>query len=75
MRLFDRTSKGAVPTRFGRVVIERGEALLRDAQALRREVDLLAGLGWLHLSGSKTRCSRDGRTSASPVSVPTTILA
>jgi len=42
--LFDRTTKGVVPTAFGRVLLDRGEAVLRDAARLRREIDLLAGL-------------------------------
>ncbi len=42
--LFDRTRKGAIPTAFGRVLLERGEALLRSEANLRREIQLLAGL-------------------------------
>jgi len=42
--LFDRTPKGVVPTAFGRVLLDRGQAVLRDAARLRREIDLLAGL-------------------------------
>jgi DNA-binding transcriptional LysR family regulator len=42
--LFDRTTKGVVPTAFGRVLIDRGQAVLRDAARLRQEIDLLAGL-------------------------------
>ena len=42
--LFDRTRKGAIPTVFGRVLLERGESLLRDDADLRREIQLLAGL-------------------------------
>lgn len=42
--LFDRTRKGAIPTAFGRVLLERGEAVLRSEANLRREIQLLAGL-------------------------------
>ena len=42
--LFDRTRKGAIPTVFGRVLLERGESMLRDDADLRREIQLLAGL-------------------------------
>lgn len=42
--LFDRTRKGAIPTAFGRVLLERGEAVLRSEASLRREIQLLAGL-------------------------------
>jgi DNA-binding transcriptional LysR family regulator len=44
VRLFDRGRGGAVPTVFGQAVIERGAALLRDASALRAELQALAGL-------------------------------
>jgi DNA-binding transcriptional LysR family regulator len=44
LRLFDRGRGGAVPTVFGLTVIERGAALLRDADALRAELKALAGL-------------------------------
>ena len=44
MRLFDRGRVGAVPTVYGRAVIERGSALLRDASALHEELNALAGL-------------------------------
>ena len=44
VRLFDRGRTGAVPTVFGRAVIERGTALVRDAHALRAELQALAGL-------------------------------
>lgn len=40
--LFDRTRKGAVPTAFGRVLIERGEAVVRSEASLRREIELIA---------------------------------
>jgi len=43
-QLFDRTRKGAIPTAFGRVLLERGESMLRDDADLRREIQLLAGL-------------------------------
>jgi DNA-binding transcriptional LysR family regulator len=42
--LFDRTRKGAIPTPFGRVVLERGESMLKSDDDLRREIKLLAGL-------------------------------
>jgi DNA-binding transcriptional LysR family regulator len=42
--LFDRTRKGAIPTMFGRVLLDRGESMLRDDADLRREIQLLAGL-------------------------------
>jgi DNA-binding transcriptional LysR family regulator len=42
--LFDRTRKGAIPTVFGRVLLERGESMLRDDADLHREMQLLAGL-------------------------------
>jgi DNA-binding transcriptional LysR family regulator len=45
VRLFDRSHKGVVPTPYGRLVLERGEAVLRSEMDLRREVRLLAGLG------------------------------
>ncbi len=44
MRLFDRGRSGATPTVFGQAVIERGATLLRDADALRAELNALAGL-------------------------------
>ncbi len=44
LRLFDRGRVGAVPTVFGRAVIERGALLVRDANALRAELQALAGL-------------------------------
>ena len=43
-RLFDRTRKGAIPTLFGRVLLERGESMLKSDADLRREIQLLAGL-------------------------------
>jgi len=42
--LFDRSHKGVVPTVFGRVLLERGEAVLRREADLRREIQLLAGM-------------------------------
>jgi len=42
--LFDRGRHGVEPTVFGRVVLERGRALLRDRDSLDREVELLKGL-------------------------------
>jgi DNA-binding transcriptional LysR family regulator len=49
VRLFDRGHKGLEPTAFGRVLLERSEALLSGEADLRREIQLLAGLetGWL----------------------------
>jgi DNA-binding transcriptional LysR family regulator len=44
VRLFDRGRGGAVPTVFGQAVMDRGAALLRDASALRAELQALAGL-------------------------------
>lgn len=44
VKLFDRSHKGVEPTAFGRVLLERGETLLGDAGALRREIELLAGV-------------------------------
>ena len=38
VRLFDRGTHGAEPTVFGRVVLERGAALVRDVQALHGEI-------------------------------------
>ena len=42
--LFDRTRKGAIPTPFGRVLLDRGVSILRSDADLRREIQLLAGL-------------------------------
>ncbi|HYN61563.1 MAG TPA: LysR family transcriptional regulator [Rubrivivax sp.] len=42
--LFDRTSKGVVPTAFGLVLLERGDTLLKREADLRREIGLVAGL-------------------------------
>ena len=42
--LFDRARSGVVPTAFGRVLLQRGESLLRAHADLRREIQLLAGL-------------------------------
>lgn len=50
VRLFDRTRTGVVPTSFGRVFIERAEQVLRSESALRREIELLAGIEEGHLS-------------------------
>lgn len=44
VRLFDRGRSGAVPTAFGRVFVERADALLRSDAELRRELQLLAAL-------------------------------
>jgi len=44
VRLFDRMRKGAIPTPFGRVLLERGESMLKSDDDLRREIRLLAGL-------------------------------
>lgn len=45
VRLFERSRKGAIATAFGRVLIERADVLLRGHSDLRRELQLLAGLG------------------------------
>ena len=50
LRLFDRGRGGAAPTVFGQTVIERGATLLRDADALRAELNALAGLDTGQLS-------------------------
>jgi DNA-binding transcriptional LysR family regulator len=42
--LFDRSPKGVTPTAFGRVLLERGDIVLKRAVDLRREIELLAGL-------------------------------
>ena len=42
--LFDRTRRGVIPTAFGRLLLVRGAAVLRSESALRRELQLLAGL-------------------------------
>jgi DNA-binding transcriptional LysR family regulator len=44
VKLFDRTTKGATPTAYGKVLLERGAALLRGEAGLRREIQLLAGI-------------------------------
>jgi DNA-binding transcriptional LysR family regulator len=44
VKLFDRSYKGVAPTAFGRELLERGRALLGDAEALQREIQLLAGV-------------------------------
>ncbi|MCC6196693.1 MAG: LysR family transcriptional regulator [Burkholderiales bacterium] len=44
VRLFERDRRGATPTAFGRVLLERAESLLRAHADLRRELQLLAGL-------------------------------
>lgn len=43
VRLLDRGKHGATPTAIGALVVERGRALLRDAQTLAHEVDLMRG--------------------------------
>jgi len=52
--LFDRTRKGVVPTAFGRVLLDKGSALLQEAATLKREIELLAGAqsGELRVSAS-----------------------
>jgi len=52
LRLFDRGRGGLAPTVFGRTLIERGNLLVRDASALRAELQALAGLdtGYLHIA-------------------------
>ncbi len=42
--LFDRSHKGVTPTPFGRVLLERGEDVVKGEANLRREIQLLAGL-------------------------------
>jgi DNA-binding transcriptional LysR family regulator len=42
--LFDRTREGVIPTNYGRVVIERGQDILRRGQELQRELDLMRGV-------------------------------
>jgi DNA-binding transcriptional LysR family regulator len=42
--LFDRSHKGVTPTPYGRVLLERGEAVVTGESDLRREIRLLAGL-------------------------------
>jgi DNA-binding transcriptional LysR family regulator len=44
VRFFDRGRGGVVPTVFGRLLLERGAALLSDASALQGEIQRLAGL-------------------------------
>ena len=44
VRLFDRSHKQVLPTAFGRVLLERGPAVLNGAADLRSEIRLLAGL-------------------------------
>lgn len=44
VRLFDRDRRGVRPTTFGRLLIERGNALLAGFEELRREVALTRGL-------------------------------
>jgi DNA-binding transcriptional LysR family regulator len=44
VRLFDRNARGALPTAFGQVLLERGPRILQGVAALRREFELLAGL-------------------------------
>lgn len=44
VRLFDRTRMGVETTAFGRLLLERGAALLGGEAELRREIELLAGL-------------------------------
>lgn len=44
VQLFDRTRLGVTPTAFGRVLLERGDVVLRREADVRREIQLLAGL-------------------------------
>ncbi len=44
VRLFDRAQDGAVATKFGKLMIERGQGLMRSAADLEREIKLLQGL-------------------------------
>ena len=64
--LFDRTRRGVVPTHFGRVLLERGDALLRNHASLHHEINALAGLeaGTLNISAGPF---------PSEISVPTAI--
>lgn len=64
--LFDRTRRGVVPTPFGRVVLERGEALLRSHASLHHELTALAGLE----AGALTICAGPF---PSEISIPTAI--
>jgi len=50
VRLFDRDKKGIEATAFGRLLLERGAALLASEGDLRREIELLAGLETGNLS-------------------------
>jgi DNA-binding transcriptional LysR family regulator len=43
VKLLDRGKSGATPTVFGRLLIERGRALISDATAITRELALLSG--------------------------------
>jgi len=43
VRLFERSHKGATPTVFGRVLLERGAIVLEREAEVRREIQLLAG--------------------------------
>jgi len=43
VKLLDRGKSGATPTVFGRLLIERGRALIADATAITREIALLSG--------------------------------
>jgi DNA-binding transcriptional LysR family regulator len=43
VRVLDRGKSGAVPTVFGRLLLDRGRALLSDATAITREIALLSG--------------------------------
>ena len=44
VRLFDRSSKGVEPTPFGKIIVARARLLLRDADAITRDVRLMARL-------------------------------
>lgn len=48
--LFDRTRQGVVPTDYGRIIIERGQDILRRSQELQREIDLMQGMAIGELS-------------------------
>jgi DNA-binding transcriptional LysR family regulator len=43
VRLLDRGKNGVMPTPFGRLLIERGRGLLKDAGSISREIALLSG--------------------------------
>jgi DNA-binding transcriptional LysR family regulator len=44
VKLFDRGPKGVVPTAYGQLLLERGEALIQTEESLLREIQLLGGI-------------------------------